>query len=66
MDEFLGSNRELWDEWTEAHESSEFYDLRPFRDGAKARLAIDVRVPSFPAPIARPVVPRGGRRSRGS
>ena len=33
MDEFLGSNRELWDEWTEVHESSEFYDLRSFRDG---------------------------------
>ena len=33
MDEFLGSNRELWDEWTEVHESSEFYDLRSFREG---------------------------------
>ena len=28
MNEFLEGNRELWDEWTGIHESSEFYDLR--------------------------------------
>ena len=33
MDEFLGSNRELWDEWTTIHESSDFYDLQAFREG---------------------------------
>jgi SAM-dependent methyltransferase len=33
MNEFLESNRELWDEWTEIHGSSAFYDLRSFRDG---------------------------------
>lgn len=33
MNEFLGSNRELWDEWTGIHESSAFYDLQAFREG---------------------------------
>jgi SAM-dependent methyltransferase len=33
MNEFLGSNRELWDEWTAIHESSDFYDLQAFREG---------------------------------
>ena len=33
MDEFLGSNRELWDEWTGIHESSDFYQLEAFREG---------------------------------
>jgi SAM-dependent methyltransferase len=33
MNEFLGSNRDLWDEWTVIHESSDFYDLRAFREG---------------------------------
>lgn len=26
-DEGLTSNRALWDEWTDIHETSEFYDL---------------------------------------
>ena len=33
MNEFLEGNRELWDEWTEIHESSEFYGLEEFRAG---------------------------------
>jgi SAM-dependent methyltransferase len=33
MNEFLEGNRELWDEWTGIHESSDFYDLRSFREG---------------------------------
>jgi hypothetical protein len=33
MDEFLKSNRELWDEWTGIHESSDFYKLQEFREG---------------------------------
>jgi ubiquinone/menaquinone biosynthesis C-methylase UbiE len=32
-DEFLASNRALWDEWTAIHEGSEFYDLDGFRRG---------------------------------
>jgi len=33
MNEYLRSNRELWDEWTSIHESSDFYRLETFRDG---------------------------------
>ena len=33
MDEFLGSNRALWDEWTDIHETSDFYQLEAFRKG---------------------------------
>jgi SAM-dependent methyltransferase len=35
MDRFLAENRELWDDWTEVHETSEFYDLEGFRRGGK-------------------------------
>jgi SAM-dependent methyltransferase len=30
---FLAANRDLWDRWTEIHESSAFYDLDGFRRG---------------------------------
>jgi len=33
VDEFLESNRALWDEWTPVHVRSEFYDLERFRRG---------------------------------
>ena len=33
MDGFVGSNRALWDEWTDIHEHSDFYDLASFREG---------------------------------
>ena len=33
MNEFLEGNRALWDEWTDIHEASEFYDLQAFREG---------------------------------
>ena len=33
MNEYVEGNRELWDEWTGIHESSEFYDLQAFREG---------------------------------
>jgi SAM-dependent methyltransferase len=33
VDEYLESNRELWDEWTDIHESSDFYRLEGFRAG---------------------------------
>ncbi len=32
-DEFIASNRALWDEWTDIHERSAFYDLEAFRKG---------------------------------
>ena len=33
VNEFLEGNRALWDEWTDIHESSEFYRLEAFRAG---------------------------------
>jgi SAM-dependent methyltransferase len=33
VDKFLAANRELWNDWTEIHETSEFYDLDSFRRG---------------------------------
>ena len=33
MDGFLESNRQLWDEWTGIHETSDFYKLQEFREG---------------------------------
>ncbi|HVL53553.1 MAG TPA: class I SAM-dependent methyltransferase [Vitreimonas sp.] len=32
-DEFLATNRALWDEWTSVHERSAFYDLEGFKRG---------------------------------
>jgi 2-polyprenyl-3-methyl-5-hydroxy-6-metoxy-1,4-benzoquinol methylase len=32
-DDYLAANRALWDEWTDIHETSEFYDLEAFRRG---------------------------------
>ena len=33
MDEYLESNRALWDEWTSIHVRSEFYDVESFKRG---------------------------------
>jgi hypothetical protein len=33
VDQYLESNRELWNEWTAIHERSEFYDLDSFKRG---------------------------------
>jgi SAM-dependent methyltransferase len=33
VNEFLEGNRELWDEWTDIHESSDLYRLEEFRAG---------------------------------
>lgn len=33
MDEFLNANRQLWDDWTDLHEKSKFYDLPGFLAG---------------------------------
>ena len=33
MNEFLKANKDLWDAWTECHETSKFYDVEGFRGG---------------------------------
>ncbi|HEX9077715.1 MAG TPA: class I SAM-dependent methyltransferase [Anaerolineae bacterium] len=33
MDEYLKSNRQLWDDWTGIHERSKFYDVEGFKAG---------------------------------
>lgn len=33
MDEYLDSNRNLWDEWTIIHRDSDFYDVESFKAG---------------------------------
>jgi SAM-dependent methyltransferase len=33
VDEYLSSNRELWDEWAELHVGTDFYDVEGFRRG---------------------------------
>lgn len=33
MDEFLSANRQLWDDWTDLHEKSKFYDMQEFLAG---------------------------------
>src|SRR6266542_3906416 len=33
MDEYLASNRRVWDAWTRIHLDSAFYDVGSFRDG---------------------------------
>lgn len=38
----IGANRQLWDQWTRAHETSEFYDLDAFRRGASSLQSIEL------------------------
>lgn len=33
MDNYRDTNRQLWNDWMELHETSEFYDLPGFRAG---------------------------------
>src|SRR5512139_2611429 len=33
MDEYLHSNRKLWNDWAEMHVDSEFYDVAGFKSG---------------------------------
>jgi 2-polyprenyl-3-methyl-5-hydroxy-6-metoxy-1,4-benzoquinol methylase len=35
MDEFMESNRALWDEWTRIHVAGGFYDVASFKDGRR-------------------------------
>ena len=36
MDDYLKSNRELWDNWTRFHIQSEFYDVTGFKAGRRS------------------------------
>jgi SAM-dependent methyltransferase len=40
VDEYLSSNRELWDEWADLHVGTDFYDVEGFRRG-------DIRIRDF-------------------
>jgi SAM-dependent methyltransferase len=42
MDEYLLANRALWDQWTEEHEKSPFYDLEGFRAGKDRLRSIEL------------------------
>src|SRR5947209_740824 len=35
MDEYMATNRKLWDAWTKIHLDSEFYDVASFRNGER-------------------------------
>src|SRR5438093_7752330 len=35
MDEYLASNRKVWDAWTRIHLDSDFYDVDSFRSGER-------------------------------
>ena len=41
LDEFVKANLGLWNEWTEIHETSEFYDLEGFRAGRSSLHSIE-------------------------
>ncbi|MGD0997120.1 MAG: methyltransferase domain-containing protein [Thermoleophilia bacterium] len=41
LDEFLKANLGLWNEWTQIHETSAFYDLEGFRAGASSLHSIE-------------------------
>lgn len=49
--EFMASNKALWDEWTDIHEASDFYDLRSFIENGDHRsgrgAAAGVRLRSY-------------------
>lgn len=42
MDEYLASNRQLWDDWTTIHEQSAHYDLAGFKAGKSSLTPVDV------------------------
>ena len=43
MDEYLQANQKLWNEWTEEHEKSPFYDLDGFKAGKERLRAIELQ-----------------------
>jgi 2-polyprenyl-3-methyl-5-hydroxy-6-metoxy-1,4-benzoquinol methylase len=42
MDEYLRANQKLWNEWTDEHEKSPFYDLEGFRTGRERLKSIEL------------------------
>ena len=38
MDDATQSNRELWEEWTDVHLGSDFYDVESFKRGGRSRI----------------------------
>ncbi|MHC5140194.1 MAG: SAM-dependent methyltransferase, partial [Planctomycetota bacterium] len=42
MNEYLKTNRDLWDKWTQIHVESEFYDVPGFKAGKCSLLDIEV------------------------
>ncbi|MEE9146377.1 MAG: SAM-dependent methyltransferase, partial [Candidatus Tectomicrobia bacterium] len=42
MDEYTQSNRELWDEWTDIHARSAFYNLADFKAGRSTLRPIEL------------------------
>jgi SAM-dependent methyltransferase len=42
MDEYLQTNRKLWDQWTTEHEKSPFYDLAGFKAGKDRLRSIEL------------------------
>ena len=43
MDEYLRANQKLWNEWTEEHEKSSFYDVAGFKAGRERLKSIELQ-----------------------
>lgn len=41
MDDYLDTNRQLWDAWVKAHVDSDFYDVAAFKAGATSLQAVE-------------------------
>jgi hypothetical protein len=41
MDEYMASNRRVWDAWTKIHLDSAFYDVKSFRSGERPVRILD-------------------------
>jgi SAM-dependent methyltransferase len=42
MDEYIKANQTLWNEWTDEHETSPFYDLEGFKEGKERLKSIEL------------------------
>src|SRR5215207_6484161 len=42
MDEYIKANQKLWNEWTDEHEKSPFYDVEGFRAGKERLKSIEL------------------------
>ncbi len=43
MSDYIERNRELWNDWAEAHVDSDFYDVDSFRDGTTALKHVELK-----------------------